>query len=64
MVVKAARTIKLSPELERRIEALIGTYYGDSRNEVITFILKAWLHTNHDQLTELITEADTVESPQ
>jgi Arc/MetJ-type ribon-helix-helix transcriptional regulator len=52
---KGSRSLKLSESLEAELERLVGTYLGNSRSEVITFILKEWLFAKHDQLDRLRT---------
>ena len=53
---KGSRSLKLSASLEAELEAYVGTYLGDSRSEVITFILKEWLLAKREQLDRLRTQ--------
>lgn len=50
---KASRSLKLSEALEAELDALVGTYLGDTRSEVITFILKEWLFGKRSELERL-----------
>ena len=50
---KGSRSVKLSESLEAELDVLVGTYLGNSRSEVITFILKEWLFAKREQLDRL-----------
>ena len=50
---KGSRSLKLSASLEGELETLVGTYLGNTRSEVITFILKEWLFAKREQLDRL-----------
>lgn len=45
--------MKLSEALEAELNALVGTYLGDTRSEVITFILKEWLLAKREEIDRL-----------
>jgi Arc/MetJ-type ribon-helix-helix transcriptional regulator len=59
---KGNRSLKLSASLEAELEALVGTYLGNTRSEVITFILKEWLFAKREQLDRLRRQVDADES--
>ena len=50
---KGSRSVKLSEALEAELNALVGTYLGDTRSEVITFILKEWLLAKREEIDRL-----------
>lgn len=53
MARKGSRSLKLAESLEAELDALVGTYLGNTRSEVITFILKEWLFAKREQLDRL-----------
>lgn len=50
---KGSRSLKLSASLEAELDGLVGTYIGNTRSEVITFILKEWLFAKREHLDRL-----------
>ena len=51
----------MSESLEAQLDLLVGTYLGNSRSEVITFILKEWLLAKREQL-DYLRRLNTLES--
>jgi hypothetical protein len=49
-MAKQGKTLKLSPALRAELQALVHTFYGESLSEVITFILREWVHLNRDNI--------------
>lgn len=47
---KQGKTLKLSPALRTELQSLVHTFYGESLSEVITFILREWVHLNRDNI--------------
>jgi hypothetical protein len=50
---KQGKTLKLSPALRAELQALVHTFYGESLSEVITFILREWVHLNRDNIRQV-----------
>ena len=52
-MAKQGKTLKLSPALRAELQALVHTFYGESLSEVITFILREWVHLNRDNIRQV-----------
>ncbi len=61
MARKGSRSLKLFESLEAQLDLLVRNYLGNSRSEVITFILKEWLLAKREQLDHL-RRLNTLES--
>ncbi len=56
---KQGKTLKLSPALRAELQALVHTFYGESLSEVITFILREWVHLNRDNIRQVKESASS-----
>ena len=59
MAGKDSKSLRLSAALEAELDSLIGTWLGDRRSEIITFVLKDWFLNNQERINEIKARSHT-----